>query len=131
MILYHFETDTNNLAGKNGMVRWSVQNIRSVGDTNCNYCISNVSNLLIRKGYWSHINDMISFSSTLYGLMYWSANVLDLLLLVTWTNLMPWNMPNSNQIHLEQNNKNVRIWHGSIIAWYRLRHTAKFDVHIR
>ena len=51
----HKKTDKNYLAGKNGMVGWSVQNFRSAGDINCNYCFSNVSYLLIRKGYGSHL----------------------------------------------------------------------------
>lgn len=37
------------------MVGWSVQNFRSAGDINCNHCVSNVSYLLIRKGYGSHL----------------------------------------------------------------------------
>ena len=37
------------------MVGWSVQNLRSAGDTYCNHCFTNVSYLLIRKGYGSHI----------------------------------------------------------------------------
>ena len=49
------KTDKNDLAGKDGMVGWSVQNFRSTGDINCNYCFSNVSYLLIRKGYGSHL----------------------------------------------------------------------------
>ena len=45
----------NDLASKNGMVGWSIQNICSAGDTNCNHCFSNVSYLFIRKGYGSHL----------------------------------------------------------------------------
>ena len=66
-----------------------VQNIRPTGDVNCNHCVSNVSYLLVRKGYGSHLaktNQSGQHSTD------WSVNVLDLLLLVTWPNPMPWNM---------------------------------------